>query len=288
MIWKCIFLSAMAVCLGVIWQNQETRKLFLSELNNARLYTNNLTKSYEGWQVVFITAGVTLLLAYFYHLIFRSHIYSLRKRIRTFCFKNFRKLPLVRSQIKREMDEALDAMKENFKEKPNEKYRTELPKKGLTHEEVLNEIAQYENLADVDWDKGWVSGGLYYSSPELTKLSVEVFSRYVWSNPLHLDVFPQVCKMEAEVVQWTVNLFHGDSEACGVMTSGGTESIILAMKAYREVGYERGIEYPEIVCSASAHCAFNKAAAFMRMKLVVVSPSVWEFCDLSILSQPSL
>jgi len=40
--------------------------------------------------------------------------------------------------------------------------------------------------------------------------------------------------MEAEVIRWTLNLYNGDKDTCGILTSGGTESITLAMLAYRE------------------------------------------------------
>ena len=41
-------------------------------------------------------------------------------------------------------------------------------------------------------------------------------------------------------------MYHGDKEACGILTSGGTESILLAMLTYREIARERGIIYPEM------------------------------------------
>jgi sphinganine-1-phosphate aldolase len=53
------------------------------------------------------------------------------------------------------------------------------------------------------------------------------------SNPLHIDEFIYVTQMEAEIIRWTVDLYRGDDEACGILTSGGTESIILGMLAYR-------------------------------------------------------
>lgn len=53
------------------------------------------------------------------------------------------------------------------------------------------------------------------------------------SNPLHFDEFEFITQMEAEIIRWTLNLYNGNSEACGVVTSGGTESILLAMLAYK-------------------------------------------------------
>ncbi len=62
----------------------------------------------------------------------------------------------------------------------------------------------------------------------------KVYGMFVWSNPLHISVFPGVRQMEAEVISMCCALFNGGSEACGVLTSGGTESIIMAIKAYRD------------------------------------------------------
>jgi sphinganine-1-phosphate aldolase len=84
---------------------------------------------------------------------------------------------------------------------------------------------------------------------------------------MHADVFPDVRKMEAEVVRMTCNLFNGDENSCGTMTTGGTESIMLACRAYRELAYERGIKRPEMVVPVTAHAAFDKAANFFKIKI---------------------
>jgi sphinganine-1-phosphate aldolase len=74
--------------------------------------------------------------------------------------------------------------------------------------------------------------------------------------------------MEAEVVAMTLSLFHGPPGACGTMTSGGTESILMAVRAYREDGLRRrGIREPELVIAATAHAAFDKAADYFRVRL---------------------
>ena len=247
--------------------------MLLSELNTARTSINAFTGRFEGWQVIFMTCGLTIIALKILSCLFEDHIYTFKQRaIKTF-FKTVRMIPGIGGKINREVAKSLATLeKDAFTPKPGETYRTELPKKGLSHDKVMNEMSRLEDLATMEWEKGWVSGGLYYSSPELTKLTTAVFEKYVWSNPLHLDVFPQIRKMEAEVVQWSVNFFNGGEKGCGIMTSGGTESIMMAMRAYREMGYEMGIKYPEIVLPESAHCAFNKAAEYFRMKLTLVSP----------------
>lgn len=70
--------------------------------------------------------------------------------------------------------------------------------------------------------------------------------------------------MEAEVIRMVASLFNGNSNTCGSLTTGGTESILLACKAYRDYGREvNGIEKPNMVIPTTAHSAFDKAAQYL-------------------------
>ena len=60
----------------------------------------------------------------------------------------------------------------------------------------------------------------------------------MYHNPLHFDMFPAARQMEAEVIAMTSDLYHKEDEPYGIFTSGGTESIMLAMLAYRNWGRE--------------------------------------------------
>jgi len=71
-------------------------------------------------------------------------------------------------------------------------------------------------------------------------------------------------------VQMAISMLHGDESVVGLLTSGGTESILLAILSYRELARERGIEVPEIICSRSAHPALDKAAFYFGLKIVKV------------------
>ena len=74
--------------------------------------------------------------------------------------------------------------------------------------------------------------------------------------------------MEAEIIRWTLNLYHGGPNTCGTITSGGTESILLAMLSYREkYKAERGITKPNIVTSETVHSAFNKACFYFGIEM---------------------
>jgi sphinganine-1-phosphate aldolase len=74
--------------------------------------------------------------------------------------------------------------------------------------------------------------------------------------------------MEAEIIRMVCNLYRGDENSCGIGTSGGTESNILACLAYREqYKVEKGITTPNIVCSQTAHVSFDKAAHYFDIEL---------------------
>lgn len=88
------------------------------------------------------------------------------------------------------------------------------------------------------------------------------------ANPLHIDEFLYVTQMEAEIIRWTLDLYNGDKDSCGIVTSGGTESIILALLAYKVQCFkEKGVTKPNIVCSETAHCAFDKAGFYFGIEV---------------------
>lgn len=108
---------------------------------------------------------------------------------------------------------------------------------------------------------------------------------FAWSNPLHPDVFPGVRTCEAEIVACVrlicfpfspiqvVDLYHGSKlGACGILTSGGTESILMAVRAHKEWAREmKGILEPHIVLPVTAHPAFDKAADYLGVRVTHVA-----------------
>nr|CAG4644750.1 EOG090X051L [Leptodora kindtii] len=142
---------------------------------------------------------------------------------------------------------------------------------GHSAKEVKDIAELYLKLGETDWSGGALSGGVYNFDKEVNDLITQVYGMTAWTNPLHPDVFPGIRKMEAEIVQMGADMFHGGPGTCGTMTSGGTESLLLACKAYRDYAREKkGIKWPEIVCAVSAHAAIDKAAHYFRMRLVRV------------------
>ncbi len=81
-----------------------------------------------------------------------------------------------------------------------------------------------------------MSGCVYNRGKEWQDIIAYTYSLFMTTNPLHFDVLPKIRQMEAEVVSMVLHLFHPPKGACGVTTSGGSESIVMAILAYREYG----------------------------------------------------
>eukprot|EP00124_Ichthyophonus_hoferi_P002667 Ihof_evm8s191 gene=Ihof_evmTU8s191 len=192
-------------------------------------------------------------------------------RIKSSLFFYLRKLPQVRRQIETQQAEVAKALEASLGvHREGEKFVTKLPENGSTHDEVMKDVKFLSDMT-IDWKNGSVSGTIYHGGEELRKLSTEVYGLFCWSNPLHPDVFPGLRKMEAEVVQMCVNLYHGGNDACGTMTTGGTESILMACKAYRDRGYSQyGITNPNMVIPETAHAAFDKAGGYFGIRIIHV------------------
>ncbi|XP_041032482.1 sphingosine-1-phosphate lyase 1 isoform X1 [Carcharodon carcharias] len=238
-------------------------------LGKGKSYVNARCQGLEPWQIIAITALTTLLVVWLHGFIFQQQ--SISSRLQKFFFRIVRKLPFLAVTIQKQLNKALDDLSTSVLTlKDGMTYITSLPAHGLAESELLLKLKDYSTMGEVHWEKGQVSGTVYSGDEQLTKLMVKVYGDFAWSNPLHPDIFPGVRKMEAEVVRMSCTLFHGGPDSCGTVTSGGTESILMACKAYRDLGAERGVKYPEIVAPISAHAAFDKAAQYFGMKVVHV------------------
>ncbi|XP_051507943.1 sphingosine-1-phosphate lyase 1-like isoform X2 [Myxocyprinus asiaticus] len=243
------------------------KEILLLYIEEARRYVNSQCDGLEPWQIIVTTLLSTLSAVWLKGFLFQQE--SLLSRVKKQFFKLIRKIPFVRATIQSQLNKALDDMSMSLCTlKEGMSYTKQLPTQGLTHKQLLDKIREYETLSEVDWAKGKVSGAVYWGDEKLTDLLVKVYGEFAWTNPLHPDLFPGVRKMEAEVVRMACALFNGGPNSCGTVTSGGTESILMACKAYRDMAHERGIKHPEIIAPVSVHAAFDKAAHYFGMKLI--------------------
>jgi sphinganine-1-phosphate aldolase len=161
-----------------------------------------------------------------------------------------------------------------------------LPAAGRDKESIFKELALMAEEENAKWKNGRVSGTFYHAGEEHLEFLNRIFSLYSHVNVIQVDLCPSMCKFESEIVSMTAKMLHGDAvkdvnpqdEVCGTVTSGGTESIVMAMKVYRDrARAERGITAPEIVKPKTAHPAFNKAGEYFSIKMVEVPVELPDF-----------
>ena len=151
---------------------------------------------------------------------------------------------------------------------------TRLPATGRDRAEILAEMRDLAGREQEKWRSGHVSGAVYHGGAEHVDFLNEVYSVTSQTNPLHPELWPSAVKYEAEIVAMTASMLGGGPDGvdsvCGTVSSGGTESILLAMRAYREQARHRRIAEPEVLVPVSAHAAFDKAAQYFGIRLVPV------------------
>jgi glutamate/tyrosine decarboxylase-like PLP-dependent enzyme len=145
----------------------------------------------------------------------------------------------------------------------NKKPHYKLPKSGLPPETVLEQM-QALRREDSRWREGRTWALVYYAGEEVYRLTQQAYNLYFSENGLNPTAFPSLRRMEAEVVSMAAGLLGGDEHATGVMTSGGTESILMAVYAAREHARATRpeIKRPEMILPVSVHPAFEKAAHY--------------------------
>jgi glutamate/tyrosine decarboxylase-like PLP-dependent enzyme len=134
-----------------------------------------------------------------------------------------------------------------------------LPKTGMARQDVLRRLTELQ-AKDVDWKSGRAFSLAYYAGEEVLEVATAANAQYLSANALNVEAFPSLRRMQSEVVAMVAELLHGGREAAGFLTSGGTESILLAVKAARGRGRERGVSRPEMILPSTAHASFEKAA----------------------------
>uniref|UniRef100_A0A8C7SFR2 sphinganine-1-phosphate aldolase n=1 Tax=Oncorhynchus mykiss TaxID=8022 RepID=A0A8C7SFR2_ONCMY len=225
--------------------------MLLLYLEEGKRLVNTNCEELEPWQIIGATLVSTLGAVWVKGFLFQQESMFSHYGIKHAC--------IIQNQLKKalaDMSLSLCTLKEGMS------YTKQLPEQGLSQVQVLDRIREYQTLSK------WLRVVPEQFLELIFLLSVFVYGDFAWSNPLHPDLFPGVRKMEAEIVRMACTLFNGGPNSCGTVTSGGTESILMACKAYRDMAYERGVKHPEIVAPVSVHAAFDKAANYFGMKLV--------------------
>ena len=146
-----------------------------------------------------------------------------------------------------------------------------LPEHGRNWEAIRKEMLAL-GKDDADWRNGRTAVYVFHPGEDVLRVAKEAYALYQSENALGPAAFPSLRQMESDVVSMGLGLLHGPEGATGNITSGGTESILMAVKTSRDQARARGVDTngAEILVPRSAHLAFDKAAHYLGLKMVRV------------------
>ncbi|GAV72898.1 Pyridoxal_deC domain-containing protein [Cephalotus follicularis] len=243
-----------------------------SLLIDFRASVNSLLSAYEPLVLLLGPLAALFIAGFIQSFLHVLHEKGLKATVVSFFMSCIKLVPGVKNYIEAEKQKVVDQLQSGNKSK-REGWRTELPK-GSLGLRVIEQMKD-EKRNDVVW-QGKCSGTVYIGGTESEghfSLINEACSMFAHANPLHMHLFQSVVRFEAEVVAMTAALFGSKEKAsggqvCGNMTSGGTESILLAVKSSRDyLKFKKGITRPEMIIPESSHSAYDKAAQYFNIKL---------------------
>jgi len=144
-----------------------------------------------------------------------------------------------------------------------------IPEQGKTKEEIYEKLERFRD-GDMPWRNGRTFGYVYDPGKQIEEVGKFAYMNYLSENALDPTVFPSLLKFENEIVAMSAAHVNGDENVVGNFTTGGTESIMMAVKSARE--YFRAakpeIKEPEMILPVTGHAAFHKAAHYLGVKVV--------------------
>lgn len=143
-----------------------------------------------------------------------------------------------------------------------------IPETGISGNLILDQIRDFQK-GDVNWEDGRTWSLVYHADKAHDQLLQDVSNQFFSANYLNPLAFQSLKKMENEVIEMTSDMLNGGEQTVGAISSGGTESILLAIYTYREWAKKNypAIKAPEIVAPETIHPAFNKAAHLFGLKI---------------------
>lgn len=145
-----------------------------------------------------------------------------------------------------------------------------MPERGRDRQEILDQLDTFKDQ-DPQYKDGKLWSLVYYLDEAHSSFLKESYHKYSSENGLNPTAFKSLKKMENDIISATAEILHGTDEVCGVMTCGGTESCLLAVKTYRDMARDqRRVKNPEMIMPETAHVAWFKAAEYFDVKIRLV------------------
>lgn len=146
-----------------------------------------------------------------------------------------------------------------------------LPEKGISKQEIFAQLKQKQQQ-DFDWRTGRIFCSVYLAGKEIEEIAKEAYSMFLTENPVDPTLFPSLRDMETEVVAMCSEVLQGGENAVGTLTTGGTESILLAVKTAKNRAKALNPTQTEfeLIIPYSIHSAFFKACDYFEVTPVVI------------------
>ncbi len=146
--------------------------------------------------------------------------------------------------------------------------RVTLPEAGRAWDDIHAEMTD-RGANDAKWRDGKTAVYVFNAGEDVAKVQKAAYTAFMSENGLGPRAFPSLARMEQEVIEMALGLLHGPGGATGAITSGGTDSITMALKSARDhARAQRGRpERANIVLPQSAHLAFDKASHLMDIEV---------------------
>jgi sphinganine-1-phosphate aldolase len=146
-----------------------------------------------------------------------------------------------------------------------------MPSEGRSRDSIIAELEGFAHDEDKTWETGKCSGTMYCGDHTHYEFLGRAFELFSHMNALQRDMCPSMTKFEGEIIAMTLDMLHADAvtdgEPVGLVTSGGSGSILHAVLAYREFAQQtRGITRPNFVKPETAHPAFDKACHLLAVE----------------------
>ena len=241
-----------------------------------KIYNIYNTKMYSVQNIIYMYI-IYKLLNFFRHNTSNIYKFFFSQKIITYILK---KTHYGKQLINNKIEEAKLDMQSNFdKVETNTELVLKIPENCSDNDEIISRLTRLQEN-DCKWKEGKAFGYIYSGEEEHTHLLNKIYQLYVHTNPLHTSAFPSTRILEAEVVRMVSSMLGGNKQTCGCMTSGGSESIILAVKAARDMFREKnpGIK-PQIICCDTVHAAFVKASKYFDIDIIITDVTSKYQCD---------
>jgi glutamate/tyrosine decarboxylase-like PLP-dependent enzyme len=146
-----------------------------------------------------------------------------------------------------------------------------MPSKRRARASILQELEGFAKSEDATWETGKCSGTMYCGDHEHYEFMGRAYELFAHVNALQRDMCPSMTKFEGEIIAMTLDLLHADAitdtQPAGLVTSGGSGSILHAVLAYREHAQQTlGIDRPNFIKPETAHPAFDKACHLLAVE----------------------